>query len=62
MFAELSFRDSLTVCFMRYGAISYIFWLCYMMLAIRDVGQKKLTNKDVYGVHRAPLRSENLDS
>jgi len=40
MFAELSFRDSLTVCFMRYGAISYIFLLCYMMLVIRDVGPK----------------------
>jgi hypothetical protein len=40
MFAALSFRDSLTVCFMQYGAISYLFWLCYMMLVIRDVGPK----------------------
>jgi len=40
MLAELSFLDSLTVCFMQYGAISYIFWPCYMMLVIRDVGPK----------------------
>ncbi|MFA6310654.1 MAG: hypothetical protein WC681_04185 [Sterolibacterium sp.] len=39
MFAALSFLDFLTVCFMRCGAISCMFWLCYMMLAIRAVGQ-----------------------
>jgi len=40
MFAVLSFLDFLMVCFMRCGAISCMFWLCYMMLAIRVVGQK----------------------
>jgi hypothetical protein len=40
MFAEHSFLGSPTVCFMRCGVISYMFWLCYMMLAIRVVGQK----------------------
>jgi len=40
MFAELSFRGSLTVCFMQYGVISYMFWLCCMMLAIQEVGPK----------------------
>jgi hypothetical protein len=25
---------------MRCGVISYMFWLCYMMLAVRAVGQK----------------------
>ena len=40
MFAALSFLGFLMVCFMRCGAISCMFWLCYMMLAIRVVGQK----------------------
>ena len=40
MFAEHSFHGSLTDCFMWCGVISYMFWLCYMMLAIRVVGQK----------------------
>lgn len=40
MFAEHSFLVFLTVCFMRCGVISYMFWLCYMMLAVRVVGQK----------------------
>jgi hypothetical protein len=40
MFAELSFRDSLMVCFMQCGVILYMFWLCCMKFAIRVVGPK----------------------
>ena len=40
MFAALCFLDFLMACFMRCEAISCMFWLCYMMLAIRVVGQK----------------------
>ena len=38
--ADLSFPGFLTACFMRYGVISYMFWPCCMMLAIRDAGLK----------------------
>ena len=44
MFAELSFLGSPTVCFMQCGVISYMFWLCYMMFAIRIVGQKTVNS------------------
>lgn len=40
MFAAHSYCGSLSVCFMWYGAISYIFWLCYVIRVIRDVGPK----------------------
>ena len=40
MSAALSFLGFLMACFMRYGVISCMFWLCYMMLAIQVFGQK----------------------
>ena len=49
MFAEPSFLGSLTVCFMQCGVISYMFWPCCMMFAIRVVGQKPANQAAIMG-------------
>jgi len=50
MFTVHSFHGSLTVCFMRCVGISYMFWLFYMMPAIRVIGQKtaRATHRNSY--------------